>query len=121
MTARLLITAVLALLVGADAAPAADRGMFSITPARRDVAARPPVDLVPTVVGNSTRQTYRVRVFPVVLHQTLAGPFDFTETPGALGQHQRLDRLAGPLELEGARRVVQPEAVRDERQGIDGA
>ncbi len=81
---RTITTALLALLLAPPAAQAAAPGMFSITPARRDVTATPPLTLSPTLVGNTTDQTYTVRVFPVLLKQTRQGPFDFVEQPAPL-------------------------------------
>jgi competence ComEA-like helix-hairpin-helix protein len=52
-------------------------GQFGITPARRNLIARPPVVLQPTQVFNRTGTTFVVRVLPVLLHQRVDGSFDF--------------------------------------------
>jgi len=54
-------------------------GVFSITPARRDVVGRPVKALEPTLVVNSTTQDLAVRVFPVLLGQDVSGQFIFSE------------------------------------------
>jgi len=59
-------------------------GTFSISPSRRDLVGRPPANLVPTQVRNTTRDTYAVRVFAVLLRQDVTGAFQFTENPRAL-------------------------------------
>lgn len=107
------VSAALAVLVvllapGPAAAAAKTPGQFSISPARRSIAGRPPLALTSTTVGNSTSEDYRVDVFPVLLHQTVAGPFDFTELPGPL-QAARNVLTAGPshfvLRAHTARKV----------------
>lgn len=52
-------------------------GMFSITPARRYVVARPPVSLVPSSVSNGTESALEVEAVPVILGQDSSGAFDF--------------------------------------------
>lgn len=61
-------------------------GSFSISPARRYVTARPPAQLGATHVANTTSQTLRVRVLPVLLGQLPAGAFTFELTGDALTQ-----------------------------------
>lgn len=78
----LLGTALPASPAAAAARPPA--GEFSISPARRLVTGVPPADLQPTVVRNSTGRSYSVDVFPVLLRQTLQGPFTFDERQGPL-------------------------------------
>lgn len=63
-------------------------GLFSITPARREIEARPPRPLAPTDVFNGTQETFDVRVFPVLLTQNLTGAFDFTDDPVQLRKAQ---------------------------------
>lgn len=86
MTRRVCLLGVLLAVVPAAPAAAAraERGQFSISPARREVVAKPPVKLSSTIVGNSTARDYAVDVFPVLLRPTPAGPFTFSEQPGAL-------------------------------------
>jgi competence ComEA-like helix-hairpin-helix protein len=64
------------------------KGLFSITPARREIEGKPPKKLVPTDVFNGTQQTFDVKVFPVLLTQNLDGAFDFTENPADLRKAQ---------------------------------
>jgi hypothetical protein len=59
-------------------------GMFSIAPARHRIVARPPAQLAPTEVANTTLSTLRVRVFPVLLAQTISGAFTFDSSPAGL-------------------------------------
>jgi competence ComEA-like helix-hairpin-helix protein len=63
---------------GSALAQGAATGAFSITPARRNLVARPPTSLVPTHVANSTTTPYAVTVFPVLLAQDLTGAFTFS-------------------------------------------
>jgi hypothetical protein len=74
-------------------------GMFSITPARRYVVARPPVSLAATSVANSTDAALKVRAVPVLLTQTLSGAFGFG---------------LAPAEVQVARRVLSVEPSRFE-------
>jgi hypothetical protein len=59
-------------------------GMFSITPARRYIVARPPVQLAATRVGNSTQSALQVQAVPVLLTQLPSGAFTFTVSPQEL-------------------------------------
>jgi len=70
-------------VVGAAAPTAAD-GTFSISPSRRDLAGKPPASLVPTKVTNTTKESYDVQAFAVLLRQDLTGAFQFSETPRSL-------------------------------------
>src|SRR5882757_11422070 len=54
-------------------------GQFGISPARRDIVGRPPSQLVPTRVTNTTQAGFDVTVIPVLLSQQLAGNFAFSE------------------------------------------
>ncbi len=75
-------------LAGPFASPAPAQqlapGTFSISPSRRDLVGRPPATLLPTNVSNTTRDTYAVHVFPVLLSQNLSGAFQFREDPAGL-------------------------------------
>lgn len=96
MRRPLLVLALAAVLP--PAAPAAaqspggqEEGLFSLTPVRRNVVARPPVELLPASgVSNSTRDPYRVRVFPVLLRQELDGSFSFAEDAQSLNTARRI-------------------------------
>lgn len=72
--------------VGAETASAAsaDKGVLSMTPARRALTGRPPIKLSPTRVSNSTQLTMAVTVFPTLLVQELDGSFGFSEDPREL-------------------------------------
>lgn len=92
---ELLAAAVVLLAFAAPASPAAAAdGSFSITPSRRDILARPPVTLAPTTVSNTTKSSYDVRAFPVVLRQGLSGAFEFDETPRALNTARMIMRVS---------------------------
>ncbi|MDX6665086.1 MAG: competence protein ComEA [Solirubrobacteraceae bacterium] len=83
---RALVTRMVALVLcaafpAADAVAQGSTGVFSITPARRDIVGRPLMNLVPTQVGNTTRQDLQVQVFPVLLGQDVSGQFTFSEDP----------------------------------------
>lgn len=82
-------------------------GSFSITPARRYVVARPSVALAPTRVSNTTPETMKVRVIPVLLGQQSSGAFDFGTTPAELAAARRL-LGAGPTRF-----TLRPGAVRE--------
>jgi|GEM_PF-1468341 len=77
----------------ATAQGAAD-GTFSISPSRRDLVGRPPATLIPTRVSNTTKGTYDVRVFPVLLRQDLSGAFQFDESPRPLMAAGRILRVS---------------------------
>lgn len=76
------------LLAGLAALPSAapaqtapsDQGVLSLTPPRRNIAAKPPLTLTPATVRNTTQLTMRVRVFPTLLFQRLDGTYAFNET-----------------------------------------
>jgi competence ComEA-like helix-hairpin-helix protein len=71
--------------VASDAAAAAnDKGVLSMQPARRTLTARPPLQLSPTRVSNSTPLAMQVTVFPALLVQDLDGSFSFNEDPREL-------------------------------------
>jgi competence ComEA-like helix-hairpin-helix protein len=73
-----LVTALLG--VARDAAAATnDKGVLSMQPARRTLTARPPLQLSPTHVSNSTPLAMQVTVFPTLLVQELDGSFSFDE------------------------------------------
>jgi hypothetical protein len=59
-------------------------GSFSVTPARRYVVARPPVELAPSTLTNTTQSSLRVLVFPVLLTQQPSGAFAFESSAPAL-------------------------------------
>ena len=64
----------LALAIAGAAAPGVRAqtpapGLFGITPAKREIVARPPVRLSPVTVRNTTPIGYRVRAFPARLVQ----------------------------------------------------
>src|SRR4051812_42004597 len=75
---------VLSLAPSAAPAQTSDPGLFSITPARRSVTARPPASLGYTRVSNTTRSRLEVSVFPVLLRQQLDGAFAFRGRPRQL-------------------------------------
>jgi hypothetical protein len=85
-----------------------ETGGFGITPARRHVVGHPAVALTPTTVINGTNFTYDVKVFPVLLTQTLSGAFAFSETPRNLND-SKIVLTASPASFDlspGARRSV---------------
>jgi comEA protein len=89
MFARIALSlSALAFAGGVAAAPALGQGdangQFGITPARRDVVGRPPGNLVPTRVTNTTQGQFAVTVFPVLLTQAVTGDFVFSEKPSVL-------------------------------------
>ena len=87
MTRKLLIVLVLVLCAPLDAAVAAapaKQGLLGISPPRRIVVAKPPVTLRPTLVQNTTDQTFKMTAFPALLTQRLDGSFDFDRSPRAL-------------------------------------
>jgi hypothetical protein len=90
---------IVAVMLGAGDSPAAaqtsDPGLFSITPARRAVIARPPALLRSTRVSNTTRSRLLVTVFPVLLRQQLDGAFAFGSRPAQL-RAARLIMGVGP-------------------------
>jgi hypothetical protein len=83
-------------------------GMFSITPARRYIVARPPVALSATRVANTTQSTMRVRVSSVLLTQLPSGAFTFDPSPeGLLDARRVLDTAPKSFYLPpGASREV---------------
>ena len=88
--------ALLAALAGSqDASAAVNKGVLSISPARRDITARPPQVLSPTNVKNTTQADMAVRVFPVLLFQNLDGSFGFNTTPRELSE-AKLQLTTGP-------------------------
>jgi hypothetical protein len=81
------LAAGLVLVLAASAAANVARplgGMFSITPARHYVVARPPVQLSATRVANTTQDTLQVRVFSVLLSQLPSGAFTFEPSSQSL-------------------------------------
>lgn len=95
--AAVLAAAVLSLLALAVPAALGADGTFSISPSRRDLVGRPPATLVPTQVGNTTKDAYDVRAFPVVLHQDVSGAFQFDESPRPLDAARRILRVSPAL------------------------
>lgn len=65
-------------------------GLFSVTPARQLLVGHPPRDLDVTDVSNTTRQPLVVKVFPVILIQTVNGAVTFDESPRPLNQAKLL-------------------------------
>src|SRR6476620_4577526 len=63
------------------ASAAVDKGVLSMTPAKRELTGRPPVHLTPTRVSNSTQLAMDITTFPVLLTQELDGSFGFSEDP----------------------------------------
>ena len=105
-----LALAAVALGVTADLAAAqSDKGVLSMTPARRALTARPPVDLGATRISNSTRLDMRVTVFPALLTQELDGSFGFRETRRELNAA----RMIFPVEPRGF--TLRPGQERDLR------
>jgi hypothetical protein len=84
-------------------------GEFSVTPARRYVVARPPIQLASATVANSTRGALRVKVFPVLLTQQQSGSFSFDGSAAALGAARAILK-AGPTVFElppgGSRQIA---------------
>ena len=112
-TRTLALAVSVALLVNAAVSGAVplpgQTGGFGITPARRHVVGRPVLSLTPTTVINGTTSTYDVKVFPVLLTQTLSGAFAFSETPRNLNDSQTVLTVS-PANFAlspGARRAVQ--------------
>jgi hypothetical protein len=81
-------------------------GSFSISPARRTVVARPPVELSSTTVANTTEAPLRVRVYPVLLAQAPSGAFTFDPSPAELARARRT------LEAAPSSFALAPQAVR---------
>lgn len=73
------IAALLSLPAADGLAQGTANGQFGISPARRDVAARPPVRLAPARVTNTTSAAFDVTVFSVFLRQQPEGNFTFSE------------------------------------------
>ena len=67
-----------------------DRGLFTVNPPRRELRAEPPAELGTTTLGNTTRRTLSVRVFPTLLGQSLDGTFTVLEKPAELRAARRL-------------------------------
>jgi hypothetical protein len=82
-------------------------GSFSVTPARRYVAARPPVSLTPSRVANTTHTPLRVRVYPVLLAQQPGGAFTFEPVASELTEARRL------LAVTPSSFVLRPGAARE--------
>ncbi|HEX4733789.1 MAG TPA: helix-hairpin-helix domain-containing protein [Thermoleophilaceae bacterium] len=103
MTRKLLIALVLVLCAPLDAAlaaaPARTQGLLGISPPRRIVVAKPPVTLRPTLVQNTTDQTFKMTVFPALLTQRLDGSFDFDRSPRSLRAAQLILDV-GPTKFE---------------------
>lgn len=62
------------------AAAQEDDGLFSVAPSSQTVADRPPAQLTAVVARNTTAVPLDVRVFPVILGQSVDGAFTFSET-----------------------------------------
>jgi competence protein ComEA len=99
----LLIVLVLVLCAPLDAAvaatPSKSQGLLGISPPRRIVVSRPPVTLWPTLVQNTTDQTFKMTVFPALLTQRLDGSFDIDKTPRNLRAAQLILDV-GPTKFE---------------------
>src|SRR4051812_8622809 len=61
-----------------------DNGLFSVTPARQILDARPPQPLQPFSVSNTTNMPLKVVVIPGILDQRLSGEIFFKEAPASL-------------------------------------
>jgi competence protein ComEA len=102
---KILIACMLALLVPtaaevADAAtPGKKQGLLGISPPRRVEVGRPPLTLRPTLVQNTTDQTFAMTVFPALLTQRLDGSFDIDKTPRNLRAAQLILDV-GPTKFE---------------------
>jgi competence ComEA-like helix-hairpin-helix protein len=83
LTARLGVVALLVSMAGAEpvAGQGGSQGLFSISPSRRDVVARPVTNLSQTAVTNTTGVPFRVKIFPALLGQVVTGSFTFDEIP----------------------------------------
>ena len=67
--------------VAAAAGPLAPAGQFGVSPARRHVVGEPGINLSQSVVVNTTGNTYRVTVIPVLETQAISGSFGFSLAP----------------------------------------
>jgi competence ComEA-like helix-hairpin-helix protein len=75
----------LALAAGAPVSgQEAEEGTLGISPAKREVTARPPVRLEGTRLSNTTDLTFRMRIFPALLEQAEDGSYNISERPGDL-------------------------------------
>jgi competence ComEA-like helix-hairpin-helix protein len=110
LRATLVVVAALGVLFAPDSGGAqtgANAGFFSVTPARRNVVARPPTNLVPARVGNTTKVPFAVTVFPVLVKQDVTGAFTPDESPLSLNAAQKIVG-ARPLKF-----LLTPGAQRD--------
>jgi competence ComEA-like helix-hairpin-helix protein len=80
-----LLPALLGIAADAGAAVKKD-GVLAMSPARRELAARPAVNLTPTTISNSTQNPIKVRVFTSLVSQKLDGTFVFGETARDLNE-----------------------------------
>lgn len=94
-TALTVVAIIAALAAGASAASAQtpDRGTFGIAPAKVLITARPPVNVQPLQITNTTRKTYDVTVFAAPLHQAPDGGLTFDSSARARRQGKRALRL----------------------------
>jgi competence ComEA-like helix-hairpin-helix protein len=103
LTRKLFIVVLLVLCAPLDTAlaatPAKTQGLLGISPPRRIVVAKPPVKLRPTLVQNTTDQTFKMTVFPALLTQRLDGSFDIDKSPRNLRAAQLILDV-GPTKFE---------------------
>src|SRR3954451_18027305 len=74
----------------ATALAQADNGLFSVTPGRQILDARPPQPLQPFSVSNTTKVPLKVLVIPGILDQRLSGEIFFKEDPASLRDARRI-------------------------------
>ena len=78
------------LVAAVPPAEAQTAGQFSAVPAVQFGKGRPPAQLAPLTVANTTRETYDVRVFPALLGQLVSGTFVVRERGGQLEEAARV-------------------------------
>jgi hypothetical protein len=97
-SSRLAVIALLGVTALAPAAAPASRQapprLLSITPSIVDAVARPGTALVPMAVANSTPVTFRIRVYPALVHQRLDGSLVIRERRRDLAAARRLFAVA---------------------------
>jgi len=115
MTSRSAIAALVALaatgalLLTAPAAPAQtpDRGLFGIAPAKVLLETRPPRDIRPLQLTNTTRLTYDVRIFAAPLRPAADGGLTYDASPEGRALGRRTIKLAA------TRYTMPPDSRRD--------
>lgn len=108
----MIVALILALAVLLGAVPVAsaqteDRGLFGIAPAKVLLETRPPRDIRPLQLTNTTRLVYDVRIFAAPLRQAPDGGLAYDASPEAL----RLARAT--IRLGETRYTMPPNSRRD--------